>query len=172
MIISNNLKGILPIPMGSLIRVNTAWVKSVEELDSIIVDNSPMGIFLDFPNGRTKPPKPTLLLKDVISAAHRHSNILFFALSNADDVGLVKSVRELLPLGVKLVPKIESECGIKNIQRILDSASTDVVMFDKEDLYTDVKCDSDKYELLVEKMRSFCKKNRVVLLELRGVIFE
>jgi hypothetical protein len=41
------------------------------------------------------------------------------------------------------------------------------MMLDKEDLYTDVNCNSKKYNKLIGKARSYPVK----LLELQGVVF-
>ena len=162
-IISNNLIGKIPISTNDIIRVNLAWVKDVEEAKRIIkkINND---IYLDYPRGRSKPPKPTIKLDDAIRLAN-NQKVKYFAVSNietAEDCELM-----IDSLGdVEFVPKIETEIGVNNMAKMI-KAGVKTMMLDKEDLYTDVNCNSKKYNKLIGKARSYPVK----LLELQGVVF-
>ena len=66
-----------------------------------------------------------------------------------------------LPSRVQIVPKIESEIGVKNIVEICEAGKSKYIMLDQEDLYTDVKADASKFNQLVYKARKICKQNNV-----------
>jgi len=52
---------------------------------------------------------------------------------------------------IGLVPKIETEKGIQNLEQIVQKIQNRYIMFDKEDLYLDVDRDSEKFESLIER---------------------
>ena len=82
MIISNNAtKLFYEIPRNSVIRINVAWMKTRKELTRTILQNKQYEIYLDYPEGRTKPPKPTLQLNDVIKTGNYFKNVKYFAIS-------------------------------------------------------------------------------------------
>ena len=54
-IYSQNLMNI-PIPEGSIFRINLAWINTLDELKSILMKYEHSKIFMDLPIGRTKPP--------------------------------------------------------------------------------------------------------------------
>lgn len=171
MLLSNNLRGTLDFPKGSVVRVNSAWVKSQKELDSILARNKDRDVFLDFPSGRTKPPKPCLDLLDLVMTATRHENVKYFAVSNAEEKDYLEHVRGLLPEHTKIVPKIETLNGIKNIDSIIRSSGCKKVMLDKEDLYLSCGCDVRLYENSIGILKDKCGEQGVRVLELKGVVF-
>ena len=170
-IISNNVKERIAIPKDAVIRVNMAWIKTFEELDNVIM-NIKQDIFLDFPQGRTKPPKPVLQMDDALIVMKKYNNIKYFAISNAEDVTTMLHLRKIIPKHVTIVPKIETMTGITNFNFLVRTAKTNIVMLDKEDLYLDVKKQNSIFEALVKKMRQIYKRTDIRLLELQGVIFE
>jgi pyruvate kinase len=159
MIISNNLIGKMPIPKDAIIRVNLAWV-SKEEARKILSETK-NDIYLDYPSGRTKPPKPTMTLDDAIELANEFK-VKYFAVSNIECICDVLDIQSKLYYS-EFVPKIETVNGVENIREI--TQEVDIIMLDKEDLYVD--CNGEGYEDLINKVRS----SKVKVLELAGVIF-
>lgn len=172
LVISNNLRGKIPIPRDAVIRVNVAWLRNKRELKNVIESNRARIIFLDFPNGRLKPPRPKLKFNDILLVMKKYKKINFFAVSNAGDPAHVARIRKVIPGYVKLVPKIETIRGVNNIKELFRESQSDVFMLDKEDLYLSVSADTNLYNKLVTRTRNSCRKLNITLLELQGVIFE
>ena len=166
MIVSNHIINKIDVPVGTIARLNLAWVKSKQEAQDIL-DNSKFPVYLDFPYGRTKPPKPVLTLDDAIELSH-HDRVLYLAVSNAEDIEVLKDIQSKLD-DVELIPKIETIKGVENIDDMI-SMGIKTIMLDKEDLYTDVDCDADRFEELTGIVRAY--KDNIKILELQGVIFE
>lgn len=165
-IISNNLVGSLPLDKNTIIRINLAWIRSIEEAKKII-DSSDFDIYLDYPDGRNKPPRPVIGMEDAMKLA-KHHKVKYFAISNAEDAPKLNKIMSKIGNTI-FVPKIETEKGVNNLDEII-SIGVKNIMLDKEDLYSDVNCDSDKFNSLVEKVRSY--KDKLNILELKGVIFQ
>lgn len=171
-LISNHVKThkILPIPDDVVIRINMAWVKTEKELVKII-ESVRQDIFLDFPQGRSKPPKPTLTLAVALKMLRKYKHITHFAVSNAESLKIISYLRSVVPSNIELVPKIETVIGVEQLATIIKKAKTKTIMLDKEDLYLAVNRDNDKFNAYVNKTRTICKKLKVTALELQGVIF-
>lgn len=159
-------------PPGAVFRVNAAWIKTKAELFELL-EQIKGKVFLDYPNNRTKPPKPSLFLEDMFEAMERFTNIEFFAVSNVVNGYSVEGIRRTLPERIILVPKIESKEGIDNLEIIMDSLNKDdrYLMLDKEDLYIDLNKNDSLFEEYIDIIRDKCKKHDYQLLELMGVIF-
>lgn len=166
MIISNNLVNKMPIPDDTIIRVNLAWIKSYEEAEAVI-SSSGHSVYLDYPDGRKKPPRGVLSLKEAIKLA-RLPEVLYFAVSNCESVERINEIREQL-WDVEFVPKIETVAGVAGMDEMI-KAGIKTFMLDKEDLYTDVQGDADRFEELVNEARGY--SDRAKILELKGVIFD
>lgn len=171
MIVSNNLRGKIPFWKDLIVRVNSAWLSSTSELDRVLSENKEYSVFLDYPLGRTKPPKPKLKLDDLITAMERHSNIKYFAVSNSEDTDFLWLLRNKVPEWIEIVPKIETIKGVDNLDLIASVTWCKAVMLDKEDLYVDCNADQYEYEKLVELARAKCSALGVKPLELLGVFF-
>jgi pyruvate kinase len=160
----------LVFPEHAVIRLNLAWVKSkehaIETLKGIKHE-----VYLDYPQGRTKPPLPIVSFEDAIEIAKMFPNVKYFAVSNVEDEAAIGKIRVALPPHIHLVPKIETQRGIKNLTTIMQGARTNYFMLDKEDLYMDVNRDRDLFLSLIEEARAKSKEINVVLLELQGVVF-
>jgi pyruvate kinase len=170
-VISNHVNKIgMDYPENSIIRINIAWLNSKEEAEELLRNLEGKKIWLDYPTGRTKPPKPKFSLKEAVEFTKLYP-IDYFAFSNAEEPYFIKGLRSSVSESVKLVPKIETKNGIENLKEILESAKTDVIMLDKEDLYIDVKGDSNEFENLVKICKEKCNKYGVKCLELKGVVF-
>ena len=169
MIISNNLRGKIPFPKSAVVRVNVAWVKTSKELNDILKANHKNKVFLDFPNGRTKPPKPRIGWGIVLSAIEKHKNVKYLAISNVEDTDILKRLRDRV--SIEIVPKIETMTGVEKIANIAEVSKCKMMMLDKEDLYLDCETDNTTYNSLVKTARNKCKRLGVHLLELQGVFF-
>ena len=161
LVISNNLIDKMPLPYSAIIRINLAWIKSKEELRHLL-DNK-HDIYLDFPDGRKKPPVPTFTIEEAVEFA-KHPNVKYFAISNAEDVDFLKRLD--LDKNTELIPKIETIKGVHEIPAMI-KMGIKTIMLDKEDLYTDCDCDATLYNLLLDEVR----KNDIKILELQGVVF-
>src|SRR6185369_15118491 len=103
-IVSNHLLNTTDIafPKDAVIRVNLAWIKSFPEAEKILAE-SQHDIYLDFPQGRSKPPKPLLTLDNAITLANKYPNVKYFAVSNVEKVGPLWDLKKRLRPEVKLV---------------------------------------------------------------------
>lgn len=172
-IVSNHLlkRTQIEFPLEHVVmRINVAWIRSNEDLLALLKDIK-HDIFLDYPQGRSKPPRPTLTLEETIATIAQFPNIKFFAVSNVEDPVAVAAIKAQLPAGVELVPKIETKKGVESLAEIVDSIQTKHIMLDKEDLYTNVSNDQEAFEALVTLARKTCKEKGVADLELQGVVF-
>ena len=160
----------MDIPEDAVIRINMAWVHSKEELIRVIENIKDRDIYLDYPQGRSKPPTPTLKIKDAYELMRKYDHIKYFAVSNIETVQNIQKIKAQLPERVEFVPKIETRQGVDNINRIID-CNIQTIMLDKEDLYVNVGNDNTEFFTLVDVMRKVCKNLKVTLLELEGVIF-
>jgi len=170
-LISNNVGKYMRLPKDAIIRVNMAWIKTVEDLDKILIKNNTKKVFLDYPQGRSKPPKPTLTLEQGYEFCAKYPNINYFAVSNIEQISNIKEIQAKLPTHVEFVPKIETLKGVKNLTNIVYDCGIKTLMLDKEDLYLDVKKNNDEFFKCIELTRGICEGLNVNLLELEGVVF-
>jgi len=173
LIYSSNLKEYdVKFNKEAIMRINIAWVKTYSELKNILEENKDKNIFLDYPKGRSKPPKPILMLLEVLILVRSYQNIKYFAISNAESKNSIRLLRKKVPGHIQLVPKIESIKGIKNLLSICKEGKSQIVMLDKEDLYIDLDKNNIKFNYWIKTIRDICRENQITLLELQGVIFE
>ena len=172
LIVSNHLldKTDLQFPDHAVMRVNVAWIKDLPELHEVL-NRITHDVYLDYPQGRTKPPKPVITLQDTIATAHQFPHIKHFAVSNVEDPEDIFRIKEQLPSSIGIVPKIETERGIRNLEEIVHKIQNRYIMFDKEDLYLDVERDTEKFQSLIELTRKKSKELGIEILELHGVVF-
>ena len=171
-IVSNHLlnKTHVKFPKDIVVRLNLAWMKDFEEARETL-EKIDYDVYLDYPQGRTKPPRPTITLAQALALANKFKHVKHFAVSNVEDGKAIARIRSKLPRRIQLVPKIESEKGIKNLPAIIKGARAAHAMLDKEDLYIDVDREMELYESLIDEARSHAKKTGFKLLELHGVVF-
>ncbi len=160
----------MDLPAGAVVRVNMAWVNNFPELCEIIGKNANRDVFLDFPQGRTKPPRPVLTMYDAFLMMKMYANIKYFAISNVENAKKLAKIKESIPSSINLVPKIETRGGVENLGKIID-IGIKFIMLDKEDMYLDLKKDNKRFFKAVDQVRKICKKKNVTLLELEGVVF-
>jgi hypothetical protein len=170
LLLSNNLRGKIEFPEKAVVRVNSAWVKSEKDLSQILDRNCDRDVFLDFPSGRTKPPKPTLTLMQLLNAIRLNKNIKYFAVSNAEDEEQLENIKSLIG-DVQLVPKLETLAGIRKIEKILRASKCKMIMADLEDLWLDTKADTKIFENAVGVLKDKCSELGIKVLRLQGVCF-
>lgn len=172
LVVSNYLfdKTDLVFPDDVVARVNVAWLKDIKELHKVL-KRLPNDIYLDYPEGRTKPPVPKISFKDAILSTHLFPRIKYFAISNSEEPEHLLLIKRQLPPNIQIVPKIETKRGVANIEAIYRKIANQYIMLDKEDLYIDVGRDSKVYETLVGISRFKSKELGIDILELHGVIF-
>lgn len=171
-IISNNaLKYFDNLPKNLVVRVNTAWVNTVKELE-ILLENSTNSIYLDYAKGRTKYPRPKIKLKSLIKLANKMPRVDYFAISNSENPNKLSSIANELNPRIIIVPKIESIKGIKNLKSICKAARTKIIMLDKEDLYTSLKNNDRSFRVWFNRLNKKAKENNIKILRLQGVIFD
>lgn len=171
-IVSNYLldKTDMHFPDHIVARVNVAWLNTLDELRNIL-SKTRHDIYLDYPQGRTKPPKPKITLTDTIAMAHQFPRVKYFAVSNVEDPENIFKIKQKLPSHIEIVPKIETEKGINNLENIVKKIQNKYIMFDKEDLYIDINRDAEKFENLINVVKEKGKKIGIQILDLHGVVF-
>ena len=153
-----------------VVRINMAHVKDKAQLKKFVdVDRD---IFLDYPKGRSKPPRPTLHVPDALEMMAKYPNIKYFAVSNIETPSEVNMIASVLPEHVSFVPKIETIEGVINLASIFDTGHVQHIMLDAEDLYTDVNNDVELFLQLKDRARDTCEEYGVELLQLYGVVFK
>jgi citrate lyase beta subunit len=165
----------IPVPENSILRINLAWINSIEELEIILQKNNNSDIFLDLPVGRTKPPNNKYSFDDIVLILQKNVNVKYFAISNVNSADNIKELIKKIPKHVSLVPKIESPEGVKNIGEITQLLrDKKIIMLDHDDLYTNLIKKNEKPEKFKEyisNLSNFCQKNNVIMLRTIGVIF-
>src|ERR1700739_3376009 len=97
-VVSNHLFATTHVkfPSDIVVRVNLAWMKdkatALKTLKSIKHD-----VYLDYPQGRSKPPRPTLTLDEALGIAKKFKNVKYFAVSNVEEPNEVKKLRAKIP---------------------------------------------------------------------------
>ena len=172
-LVSHNLMGYIPIPKTSVIRINIAWCKNLPTLIDKLKDAEEYDVFLDFPEGRSKPPRSPITLEDLRILPMVFKNIKHFAISNVERQD---DLTDYIHLGVSLVPKIETVFGCENIDSIVNGKQhINYIMIDHGDLYNDMiltgKEDKDMYRDYIDPLVSRCKAFRVKALRERGLVF-
>lgn len=172
LLISNHLmaKGGFVLPDHAVVRVNVAWIPTMEKLIETLRDIK-HDVYLDYPQGRTKPPRPKISLEDTIALVPQFPQVRYFAVSNVEEPDAIYAIKMQLPAHVGIVPKIETKRGIENLEAIVAKIQNRHIMFDKEDLYLDINRDPELFEQLVEITRQKSKALGITVLELHGVVF-
>lgn len=165
----------IPIPENSILRINLAWVNSIEDLEIILEKNSDSEIFLDLPIGRTKPPNNKYSFDDIVEIIEENKNIKYFAISNVNSANNIDKLIGKIPNHVSLVPKIESPEGVKNIEEITNElGERKIIMLDHDDLFSNLTKkgeNPEKFKEYITSLTNFCQKNNIILLRTIGVIF-
>ena len=64
----------IPIPSGTIYRINLAWINDLDELEKLLKKHQKHEIFLDLPVRRTKPPLNSYNLKEIIPFINNFSS--------------------------------------------------------------------------------------------------
>lgn len=168
-LLSSNMK----FPKGTILRINLAWHKNLDSIASMLSEYIDYDIFLDIPIGRKKPPNHDHDLDKISSLANSFENVKYVAISNVEKSADIAYHCKVFK--AKIVPKIESNEGIKNLEHILDAMNYEppIIMLDHEDLFSSLvsmKRESH-YLRVVDALVSTCKKRKVELLRVKGIIF-
>ena len=165
----------IPVPKNSILRINLAWVNSIEELEIILQKNNNSDIFLDLPVGRTKPPNNKYSFEDIVLILKKNENIKYFAISNVNSADNIRELIKKIPKQVSLVPKIESSEGVKNIEQITKVLGDNkIIMLDHDDLYSNLIKQNEppeKFKEYISNLSNFCQKNNIIMLRTIGVVF-
>jgi len=160
----------MPLPADAVIRVNLAWSKDRDDAERAVSQLRGCKIFLDYPQGRTKPPKPVVTLDEAIALANKYE-VAYFAVSNIESHLPLLGIKSLLHIAIQLVPKIESMKGVNNMSSIIKKTGVQYLMLDKEDLWTSCGHNQSHFDAAVQAARNHAQYNEVHLLELQGVVF-
>ena len=163
-------KADMQFPDHAILRVNVAWLNTLDELKSVL-KKLKHDIYLDYPQGRVKPPKPKITLDETIGVANLFPNVKYFAVSNVEEPGGILDIKNRLPKHIEMIPKIETERGILNLENIVRKTGVGAIMFDKEDLYSDVNHDAEKFNALMKLTWAKGQKLGIKVLETHGVVF-
>jgi len=176
LIISQNLSNYeVKTPNHAILRINLAWIDDLSNLSNILDSNPNSNIFLDLPIKRTKPPNNKYSLDELSDFFSNYDNIKYFAISNVESKSDLDVYLSIIPKTVSLVPKIESENGIRNIEEITNNLINEkVLMLDHDDLYSSLLKagkGAEEFKQLVKTLVNFCDNNEIKLLRTVGVIF-
>jgi len=176
-IISQNLTNYnIPMPENVVLRINLAWIDSLQELNKILEKHKQYKIFLDLPIKRVKPPNNKYTINELVPIIKSNKQINYLAISNVKSSSDITSYMKLLPSNVILVPKIETVEAILNIDEIVMvlKGSEKILMLDHDDLFTSIT-NSDEpisnFRKRVNELVTFCNKQNITLLRAQGVIF-
>ena len=166
----------IPIPSGTIYRINLAWVNDLDELKKLLKKHSKHEIFLDLPIRRIKPPHNSYNLKEIIPFINNNTNIKYFAISNVKTSNDLDEYLSLLPITVTLIPKIENIIGIKNIEQITKKLpyKEKIIMLDHDDLFSDLLKNENNFtnfKKYFTQLVEFCNGNNIKLLRTIGVVF-
>lgn len=166
----------MPFPANTVLRINLAWINSLEEFVVILKKHSRHSFFVDLPIKRVKPPNNKYAIEDLIPILQEFKEIRYFAISNVESSKDLEKYVNILPEHVTIVPKIESPNGITNIQNILSILpyKEKIIMLDHDDLYSNLTKNDEptsNFKDWIQKLVEYCDKNKITLLRTRGVIF-
>ena len=176
LIVSQNLSNFdITIPQNAVFRINLAWINALEDLKQILEKHSQHDIFLDLPLNRTKPPRNSYSISELIPLLEHYKNIKYFAISNVDNDSILDQFLPQIPSHIEIVPKIESPNGVKNIASTVDLLPEEkLVMLDHDDLYSKIlknNNDPKNFQIYIKELIDFCDLNDVTLLRTVGVVF-
>ena len=176
-VMSQNLTNYdIPMPENVVLRINLAWIDSIQELNKILEKHKQHKIFLDLPIKRVKPPNNQYTINELVPIIKSNKQISYLAISNVKSSSDITPYMKLLPSNVILVPKIETVEAILNIDEIVGVLrdSERILMLDHDDLFTSIT-NSDEpisnFRKHVNELVTFCDKQNITLLRVQGVIF-
>lgn len=169
LLISNHLLKQITVPADAIVRINIAWVKTPDKLEEAL--QTPYDVFIDYPEGRTKPPVPKISFYEIMQIVKRYKNVKYVGVSNIESGNIAGLFKSAMVNGISFVPKIETAKGINNIDSILAQSLPQYIMLDTEDLFTDVNCDVLMFEKLIEILTQKCFSYHTNILKISGVVF-
>jgi len=105
-----------------------------------------------------------------------HSNVKFFAVSNVESKNDLIEFLEKLPDSINIVPKIENQNAVQNIDEICNALKTEkkIIMLDHDDLFSSIirkKESKNSFQYYIKKLVDYCQENNIELLRTVGVVF-
>jgi len=176
-VMSQNLTNYdIPMPENVVLRINLAWIDSIQELNKILEKHKQHKIFLDLPIKRVKPPNNQYTINELVPIIKSNKQISYLAISNVKSSSDITTYMKLLPSNVIVVPKIETVEAILNIDEIVRAlkGSEKILMLDHDDLFTSITNSGElivNFRKHVNELVTFCNKKNIILLRAQGVIF-
>ena len=176
LIVSQNLTNYdIKLPENVIYRINLAWIDNLETLKNILDKHKNHSIFLDLPKNRTKPPNNKYSMNELKPILEKFQNIKYFAISNVDSAANLLEFLKYLPKNITIVPKIESQIAVDNIEEISNLLDKEkIVMLDHDDLYSSIlklNDDPKNFPKCIQSLIDFCNSNHITLLRTVGVMF-
>ena len=177
LLVSNNVLncGQLLLPDDTVIRINMAWISSVEDLKEQLAEIQ-HDVFLDNPVGRSKPPSNKYTLEELVEIMEEFPQIKYFAVSNVESRHDLFDAYHAVPDHVTVVPKIETIKGVQNIgDTLLLVGGERLIMLDHDDLFADIvrqgEDPADLYEKYVAYLERCVYGSKASILRTQGIIF-
>jgi len=173
LLMSRNLMQYDIVPETATIRINLAWEQSLHQLSQHL-DGIEHDIFLDVPCNRKKPPHNVYSPQSIIEVTQRYPNIKYIAISQVEEIDDIMWWVENVPVGVKVVPKIESMAGCKNILYITSVLTKPMIMLDHDDLFQDLCQGGNRetlYTLWIDPLLEICNVHSIEVLRTAGIVF-
>tara|TARA_B110000014_G_scaffold55285_1_gene37337 strand:- start:7558 stop:8130 length:573 start_codon:yes stop_codon:yes gene_type:complete len=177
LLISQNAENYdIKLPKDAVFRINLAWCNSLDELKEKLERNNEVSFFIDLPVGRIKPPNNKYSLDEMIPILKSNSQVKYFAVSNVETKEDLKEFLEKIPNNINIVPKIESQKAILNIDEICNSLKSKkkILMLDHDDLFSSIIRNNEnieKFQNYIKKLIEYCEENNISLLRTVGVLF-
>ena len=176
LVVSQNLTNFdVNLPKDTIYRINLAWISDLDTLKKILEKHKTHKIFLELPKNRTKPPDNKYTMSELKPILNSFSNIKYFAVSNIDSKNDLVYFLDYISNNITVVPKIESQDGVKNIKEITELLGTEkIVMLDHDDLYSSIlrsNEDPNNFQNYIQRLVDFCNVNNIILLRTIGVMF-
>ena len=177
LLISQNAENYdIKLPDDAVFRINLAWCNSLDELKEKLARNKEAKFFIDLPVGRIKPPNNRYSLDEMIPILESNSHVKYFAVSNVETKQDLEEFLQKIPEHIDIVPKIESQKAVLNIDEICNSLKSNkkIVMLDHDDLFSSIirnNEDTENFQNYIKKLIEYCEENNISLLRTVGVLF-
>ena len=166
--------GYLQHEEGMTYRINMAWRDNIDDIKDDI-RSMPGPVFLDNPEGRSKPPNNKYTPSQVVDLYNEFSYLIeYIAVSNVEDIADLAYYREHTT--AIIVPKIETIRGVIKVRSMFpDKCDDNYVMLDHDDLLTDIVRNhydpNELYSTYVNMMTHDCEEDNINILRTAGVVF-
>lgn len=176
LLMSRHLTEYNVVPAGAVIRINLAWEDSLDKLAEHLEELT-HHVFLDVPCDRKKPPNYHYDRNQIQNMVVMFKNIKYVAISQVESSLKIIPWVNGLSKAVKIVPKIESREGCKNIEDIVSylKGRKRYIMLDHDDLFQELTVNggdpSTLYTHWINPLLRQCEDLGVNVLRTAGVVF-